>query len=132
MTTKQIKKRVEKLEQVYAPRPPADHQWIRCFGADDEPHGKYRYRISHLMTGKMEPLAEEQELALMKDFYEYNVPAHAKRVHEICNWGGATPTGETYSWATFEDFCKSHECKCGKQHPYADPNYRSFNKWNQT
>jgi hypothetical protein len=48
----------------------------------------------------MRAVPEEEEIRLLKEYYVEDLPEQAKRQQD------------GYSWATFEDFLKSHECKC--------------------
>jgi hypothetical protein len=97
----QLQKRVKRLEQTFAPKSPQDI-WIRwSFPIDfGKPHGLYGYQDVNYLTREMKAVPEEEELRLMRQHYEEEVPERAKRQHD------------GYSWATFEDFLKSHECKC--------------------
>lgn len=99
--TNQLQRRVKKLEQTLAPKPPLNI-WMRwSFPVDSEkPHGRYGHQDVNWMTLEKRAVPEEEEIRLLKHFYEEKVSWKAKRQHV------------GYSWATFEDFLKSHECKC--------------------
>jgi len=96
-----LRRRVEKLEQLFTPKPPEDLAIVWWAGSLDKPHGRYGYSKFHVHTQQQEALSEQEEVELLRQRYEEMEP-HAKRVHD------------GYSWATFEDFLKSHECKCEK------------------
>lgn len=98
--TNQLQKRIKKLEQALAPKPP-QNAWMRWgFPVDNEkPHGRYGYQDVNWVTLEKRAVPEEEEIRLLKHYYE-EVSMQAKRQHD------------GYSWATFEDFLKNHECKC--------------------
>lgn len=116
-STKLLLKKVKMLERVLTPKPPRDIVIMFTFGRDDEPHGKYGHRLRNMLTGECEPVELAVEIEQLRDYYETKVPQHAKRQHD------------GYSWATFTDFLKSNECKCGSKHPYYNPDCRFTNKW---
>ena len=99
--TNQLQKRVKKLERTLAPKP-RPNVWMRWgFPVDSKkPHGRYGCQDVNLMTSEMRVVSEEDEIRLLKEHYEEEVSQQAKRQHD------------GYSWETFEDFLKSHECKC--------------------
>jgi hypothetical protein len=99
MSLSKLETRVKKAEQQTHVR--RKDLWIAfSFGPDDEPHGKYGYRRIQFGTGKKEAVEEEEEVKQLRDYYDKFLPKHAKMQHE------------GYSWATFEDYLKVHECKC--------------------
>jgi len=102
-TVQVLKKKVEKLEQMLAPKLPDDIVMIFSWGLSEEPHGKYGYRKRHMLTGEVEPIEEKEELEMMREFYDTQVSAELKK----------------RVWPTFEKFLKCHECKCGRH----DGNY---------
>jgi len=99
--TKQLQKRIKKLEQAFTPKSPQD-AWIRwSFPVDiEKSHGRYGHQDVNWVTLEKRAVPEEDEIRLLKEHYEKEVSEQAKRKHD------------GYSWATFEDFLKSHECKC--------------------
>jgi len=50
----------------------------------------------------MKAVSEEEEVQLLKEYYEEELPVEAKRQHV------------GYSWTTFEDFLESKKCRCEK------------------
>jgi hypothetical protein len=92
---------VKRLEHVLVPKPP-ENIWVRwSFPVDiGKPHGLYGYQDVNWATREIRAVPEEEEIRLLKQYYEEEVPEPVKRQHD------------GYSWATFEDFLKSHECKC--------------------
>ena len=111
----QLQKRVKRLEYAFAPKPPSDIVMVVSFGPDEEPHGRYGHRKVHVFTGELEPVDEQDEIEILRDYYEMHVPSHFKKTDSV--------------YLTFEVFLKSQECKCGRQHPYANPEYRFRNTW---
>lgn len=99
--TNQLQKRVKKLEQAFTPKPP-QNAWMRwSFPVDiEKSHGRYGHQDVNWVTLEKRAVPEEEEIRLLKQHYEEELPEGAKRQHD------------GYSWATFEDFLKSHECKC--------------------
>jgi hypothetical protein len=107
-----IQKEIEEIKQRFIP--PKDIWVIFSFGPDKASHGKYGHRKLNIFTGETEPVDESEELELMRSYYE-NLPDHCKN--------------KRGPWPTFEKFLEYHECKCGKAHPYHNPEYRQQNKW---
>lgn len=99
--TNQLQKRVKKLEQAFTPKPP-QNAWMRwSFPVDiEKSHGRYGHQDVNWVTLEKRAVPEEEEIRLLKEHYEDDVSEQAKTQHD------------GYSWATFEDFLKSHECKC--------------------
>lgn len=99
--TNQLQKRIKKLEQTLAPKSP-QNAWMRWgFPVDSEkPHGRYGHQDVNWMTLEKRAVPEEEEILLLKQYYEEELPEQAKTQRD------------SYNWATFEDFLKSHECKC--------------------
>ncbi len=102
------------LEKVLAPsRPGRTLHWIWAFPMDNHhSHGKYGYQkvIVSLDTYKpydYEAIPEEEELRLMKEYYDTQLPEHSKRDFPASHGIAA------YSWKTFKDYVKSHRCRCG-------------------
>jgi len=93
-----IQREVEKIRQKV--KPPKD-VWVRfSFPVDrNQPYGRYGHCLFNVLTRGQKAISEEDEVLLMKEFYEKNVPEHAKRDHD------------GYSWKTFEAFLKHHEHK---------------------
>jgi hypothetical protein len=114
-TVAQLQRRVKRLEQTLTPKPPDDIVVIFSFGPDEESHGKYGHRKRHMLTGEVEPVDEEDEIGMLRDYYETQIPRHCKKADGV--------------YPTFEFFLRSHECKCGRQHPYTNPEHKFTNKW---
>lgn len=75
MTTQiQIKREVDQVKQAVNPKPPKDIWLAWHFGSDDEPHGKYGFRRIGMSTGEMQPVAEIDEIAELKRWYEQDCP----------------------------------------------------------
>ena len=107
-----IQKEIEEIKQRFIP--PKDIVMIFSFGPDDASHGKYGHRKFHIFTGETEPVDEATELEMLRKSYD-ELPEHCHK--------------EGHVWSTFEKYLKSRECKCGKPHPYHNPEYRQQNKW---
>lgn len=119
-----VRKQVKDIKNRISPKPPKDVTWINCFGTNDQPHGKYRYRIIHLLTGKIDPVPEDEEIYILKKHYEEQVPQHAKRRYI----NSSSSSSWDYDWSTFEAFLKAHECHCGREHPFYDSSYSFKNR----
>lgn len=91
----QLRKELRQLKQQVTPKPKRDIVVIFSFGPDDEPHGKYGYRKVHMNTGEVEACTEEEELEMMKEYYDNLDVKFKKKV-------------------SFEQFCKQNECTCGQ------------------
>ena len=96
-TVQVLKKKVEKLEQMLAPKPKVDLVVVWGFGRDDEPHGKYGYRKLHIYTGEKESCTEEEELKLLREAYE-GIPLEARK--------------RARYWSSFKNFLEYRRCKC--------------------
>jgi hypothetical protein len=129
-----VKKQVEEIKQRIMPKPRRDKVIAisSVFGSDDGPHGPYRNRKWHMMYDGVSPepisyfeaCTKDEEIAILKDYYENDIPKHAKRQHE-----GFAGCWEPYSWATFEDFLENSRCKCGKHGPSGlEPFYGDVDK----
>ncbi len=99
-----LESRMRKLEQRLESNSHGLDVWIRwCFTTDfGKPHGRYGFHEFNLLTQETRAVPEAEEARSLRRHYETELPAVAKREHA------------GYSWATFEDFLKSHECKCEK------------------
>jgi len=80
------------------PKPPTDIVIMFSFGPHDEPHGLYGHRKRNMNTGEMEAVSLEDELRMLREYYEHSVPKHCKERSGHFN--------------TFEKFLEYHRCNC--------------------
>jgi len=103
-----VKKQVEELKQRILPKPDRRLELLFHYAFNRHHlHGKHGFQICvfNYRTGKIEDykaVPEDEELRLMRSFYDEKIPKHAKRKH-----------GDRANWTTFEDYIASKRCKCG-------------------
>ncbi len=108
MSAQKLLQKVKMLEKVLAPpQPDRSIEIIWMFPMNSHRnHGAYGHQKTthNLNNGEVidyEAVPEDEEVQLLKSYYEEKVPDHSKRQFD------------GFSWATFEDFLKASRCKCG-------------------
>ena len=113
LSSRTIRKRIEKIEEKVSSKPEEDIVLVLSFGSSDELHGKYGYRKFHIYSQEREACSEEEELEYLREAYD-RIPLETRNRVEY--------------WSCFEKFQEYSRCKCSLHHNGSEMLFEGFEK----